>query len=188
MPFATSDTADCLRQTREWVSRFVVAHNICPFARREFEGETIRYVEISAASFERALVKLIEECQRLDDDANIETTLMVLATGVDDFDDYLDLLGLAEALLEDQGYEGIYQLASFHPDYCFDGVAEEDPANYTNRSPYPMLHLLRESSIERVLAGFSDPEKIPERNVKVLRELGAESLHALWLSCQPRDS
>lgn len=184
MPLATSDAADCLRQSREWVARFVVAHNICPFARRELEGETIRYVAVSAASFERALIRLIEECQRLDEHANIETTLIVLTAGVDDFDDYLDLLGLAEALLEDQGYEGVYQLASFHPDYCFDGVAEDDPANYTNRSPYPMLHLLRETAIERALAGFAHPERIPERNVALLRELGSEALAAQWQACR----
>lgn len=173
-----TDVDDSLDQTREWVARFVVAHGICPFARRELERESIRYVAVSATSFEPALLALIDECRRLDDDASIETTLLVLSHGVDVFDDYLDLLELAQALMDDQGYEGVYQLASFHPDYCFDGVAANDPANYTNRSPYPMLHLLREASVARVLASFAHPERIPERNIALLREMDAEELAA----------
>nr|WP_298412860.1 DUF1415 domain-containing protein [uncultured Halomonas sp.] len=173
-----TDDAVCLDQTRAWVEGFVVAQDICPFARREMERDSIRYEATSARSFEAALLTLIEECRRLDDDSRIETTLLVLTDGVEDFDDYLDLLGLAEALLEDQGYEGVYQLASFHPDYCFHGVEEDDPANYTNRSPWPMLHLLREESVERALASFSHPERIPERNVTLLREMGNERLAA----------
>ncbi|SHE98716.1 hypothetical protein SAMN02745148_01523 [Modicisalibacter ilicicola DSM 19980] len=170
-----TDSITSLDQTRAWVERFVVAHDICPFARRELERDSIRYVMASAENLEEALLALIDECRRLDDDPSIETTLLVLPNGVEDFDDYLDLLGLAEGLLEDQGYEGVYQLASFHPDYCFHGVDEDDPANYTNRSPHPMLHLLREASIERVLASFAHPERIPERNAALLRGMGRAS-------------
>ena len=173
-----TDNAVSLSQTRDWVKRFVVARDICPFARRELDRDSIRYVAVSARPFESALLALIDECRRLDDDPGIETTLLVLTQGVADFDDYLDLLGLAEALLEDQGYAGIYQLASFHPAYCFDGVDESDPANYTNRSPSPMLHLLRETSIERALVGFAHPERIPERNVRLLREMDSDRLAA----------
>nr|WP_299245468.1 DUF1415 domain-containing protein [uncultured Halomonas sp.] len=176
-----TNDAVCLNQTQAWVEGFVVAHDICPFARREMERGSIRYEATSARSVESALLTLIEACRRLDEDSSIETTVLVLTDGVEDFDDYLDMLGLAEALLEDQGYEGIYQLASFHPDYCFHGVEENDPANYTNRSPWPMLHLLREASIERALAGFAHPERIPERNVTLLRERGNERL-AAWIA------
>nr|WP_297460117.1 DUF1415 domain-containing protein [uncultured Halomonas sp.] len=178
-------TFSCLDQTRRWVEHFVVGLDICPFARRELERNSIRYVTLSAASFERALLGLIDECRRLDADASIETTLIVLTDGVEGFEDYLDLLDLAEALLADQGYEGIYQLASFHPDYCFDGVAEDDPANYTNRSPYPMLHLLREAGVEQALVRFSHPERIPERNVKTLRRLGNQALAERLADCRP---
>ena len=173
-----------LSQTRTWVERFVVGLDICPFARRELERDSILYVPVSAASFEHALLALIDECRQLDNDAGIETTLIVLTDGVEDFDDYLDLLGLAEALLDDQGYEGVYQLASFHPDYCFDGVAEDDPANYTNRSPYPMLHLLREAGVEQALTRFSHPERIPERNAEMLRRLGNQSLAGQLADCR----
>lgn len=174
----------CLSQTRRWIERFVVGLDVCPFARREFERDSIRYVTQSAASFEQALLALIDECRRLDNDAEIETTLIVLTDGVEGFDDYLDLLGLAEALLDDQGYEGIYQLASFHPDYCFDGVAEDDPANYTNRSPYPMLHLLREAGVEQALARFAHPERIPERNAEILRRIGNRALAGQLAGCR----
>ncbi|WP_227369884.1 DUF1415 domain-containing protein [Halomonas sp. M20] len=183
-----TDDAVCLDQTQAWVESFVVAHDICPFARREMERGSIRYEATSARSFEAALLALIEECRRLDEDSGIQTTVLVLTDGAEDFDDYLDLLGLAEALLEDQGYEGVYQLASFHPNYCFHGVEESDPANYTNRSPWPMLHLLREESIERALAGFAHPERIPERNVTLLREMGNERLAAQIADAQPLKS
>ncbi|WP_089725896.1 DUF1415 domain-containing protein [Modicisalibacter muralis] len=178
-----TDAVDSLHRTRAWVENFVVGLDICPFARRELERDSIRYVPVSAASPEQALLALIDECQRLDSDASIETTLVVLTDGAEVFDDYLDLLGLAEALLDDQGYEGVYQLASFHPDYCFDGVAEDDPANYTNRSPHPMLHLLREAGVEQALSRFAHPERIPERNVETLRRLGNRALAERLLAC-----
>ncbi|NIC07445.1 DUF1415 domain-containing protein [Billgrantia bachuensis] len=162
--------------TRAWVERFVVAHNVCPFARRELVNDTIRFVEVEAVAWEFALEALIEECRRLDATPGIETTLMVLRPGLEDFDDYLDFLDVAEALLVEQGYEGIYQLASFHPDYGFEGAATDDPANFTNRSPWPMLHLLREAGLERALAHYSNPEAIPERNVEAMRRLGTEQL------------
>ncbi|MGR4069145.1 DUF1415 domain-containing protein [Billgrantia sp. C5P2] len=162
--------------TRAWVEDFVVAHNVCPFARREMLNDTIRFVEVGAEKWESALEALIEECRRLDASPDIETTLMVLCPGLENFDDYLDFLDVAEALLVEQGYEGIYQLASFHPDYCFEGAAADDPANFTNRSPWPMLHLLREAGLERALAHYPDPEAIPERNIEAMRQLGTEQL------------
>jgi uncharacterized protein len=102
-----------------------------------------------------------------------ETSFLILPEGFSDFLAYLDLVGLAEELLENEGFEGIYQVASFHPEYMFEGSPEDDPANYTNRSPYPMLHLLREESIEKALEHYQgDPEEIPGRNVDFAREKG----------------
>lgn len=164
--------------TRRWVETFVVAHEVCPFAGRERERDSIRYVEVEAADLEAALLALIEECRRLDRDPTIETTLLVLTDGLEDFEDYLDALSIAEALLADQGYEGIYQLASFHPDYCFEDAEPDDPANFTNRSPWPMLHLLREAGLERALAHYADPEGIPARNIARMREMGGDRLAA----------
>ncbi|MDH5711889.1 MAG: DUF1415 domain-containing protein, partial [Gammaproteobacteria bacterium] len=112
-----------------------------------------------------------------------ETTLLVFAEGFKDFGDYLDLVELAQDLLADQGYEGIYQIASFHPDYCFADAELDDAANYTNRSPYPMLHLIREASMEKALAHYPEPEKIPERNVEYARELGLEEMQRQLEAC-----
>ncbi|GAB2795642.1 DUF1415 domain-containing protein [Halomonas shantousis] len=161
-----------VQATRDWVRSFVVAHNVCPFAGREVRRDSIRYVVCAARDPQAALLALIDECRHLDSHATVETTLLILPHGMEDFEDYLDLLEVAEALLVDQGYEGVYQLASFHPDYCFADTAAEDPANYTNRSPYPMLHLLREAGLERVLAHFPHPERIPEANQANMRKLG----------------
>jgi len=179
MTASTEPTRDqALTVTRAWVETFVVARNVCPFAGREVARDTIRYVAVDAGDWEGALHRLVAECERLDESPEVETTLLVLTPGLEAFDDYLDFLAVAEALLDDQGYEGTYQLASFHPDYCFEGVEEEDPANFTNRSPYPMLHLLREAGLERALEYYPDPEAIPERNVAAMRELGGEALAA----------
>lgn len=129
-----------------------------------------------AADLEELLHELVAECRRLDAEPGIATTLLIAPAGMEDFDDYLDWLELAERLLDDLGYRGIYQLASFHPDYVFDGVEAADPANATNRSPYPMLHILREAELERALASYPDPESIPERNMAKLRVPDSEAL------------
>lgn len=181
--------ADVIAMTRAWVANFVVAHDVCPFAGREVRRDSLRYVVANDDDPEHLLHALIEECQRLDAEPAIETTLMILPEGLADFDDYLDLLGVAEALLEVEGYAGIYQLASFHPDYIFEntdfeGSAADDPANYTNRSPWPMWHLLRESSVEAAVAAYPDPESIPEINVAALREIGSAALAEQWSACR----
>ena len=100
-----------------------------------------------------------------------------------DFDDFLDLVAIADDLLIAQAYEGVYQLASFHPDYCFAEASPDDAANYTNRSPYPILHLIREASIEQVLNHYPEPENIPLRNIALTRELGSNYLQALLNAC-----
>ncbi|WP_417346671.1 DUF1415 domain-containing protein [Ferrimonas sp.] len=163
-----------LSQTRAWVERVIMKYNLCPFARREVEADTIRYAEIDSEELPSALETLFLECQYLDQHPNVATTLCVLTQGFADFDQYLELVELANALLQMQGYEGVYQLASFHPDYCFAGEPEGDPANFTNRSPWPTIHLIREESMARALADYDNPEEIPERNVAFARKRGAE--------------
>ncbi|MFA6164637.1 MAG: DUF1415 domain-containing protein, partial [Methylobacter sp.] len=133
--------------TQAWLKSIIIEYNICPFAKRELEKGSIRFSVNQDTEIEDCLLHLMVECDRLDTDQSIETTLLIYANTFTAFDDYLDFLEMAETLLIDQGYEGIYQLASFHPEYCFEGAEQDDPANYTNRSPYPMLHLLRESGI-----------------------------------------
>lgn len=130
------------------------------------------------------LESLIIEAEHLDSQSETETTLIIFSEAYQDFDDFLDMLAIAEDVLIEQGYEGIYQLASFHPDYCFADADIQDPANYTNRSPYPMLHLIREASIEQVLENYPDPEQIPERNMRITRELGERYLQQLLAGCR----
>lgn len=170
--------------TRTWLTSFVIAHDICPFARHVYDNNSIRYRVADSDKLEDCLETLIEECQRLNADPTIETTLLVFAQACPKFDDFLDLAAIAEQLLSDQGYEGIYQLASFHPNYCFAGSREDDPANYTNRSPYPMLHIIREASIERALQNYPNPESIPERNIELTRKLGLEKMRAQLAACK----
>ncbi|MDP2902670.1 MAG: DUF1415 domain-containing protein [Methylovulum sp.] len=175
------------RTTLAWLKTVVIGHEICPFAKRELDRGSIRFTVCHDVGFESCLLRLIEECDRLDSDGGIETTLLIYADAFTAFDDYLDFLELAQSLLLDQGYEGIYQLASFHPDYCFDGATLDDAANYTNRSPYPMLHLLREASLEQAIRAYPQPETIPQRNIGLTRCLGLAKMQALLAACYAQD-
>ncbi len=172
-------TEQIISQTKTWLTSFIIKYNICPFAKQEYDRGSIHYAVINSNKTEHCLQAVISECLRLDAQADIETTLIIYPNHLSQFDDYLDFLSLAESLLIAQDYEGIYQLASFHPQYCFEGESPMDPANYTNRSPYPMLHLIREASLEHALKSFPHPESIPERNIKVTRELGIEQIQAI---------
>lgn len=170
-------------QTQHWVKTVIVEHNFCPFAKRELERESIRYSIDHSTDLESALQTVIEECIYLDNNDDTETTLLIFKEAFENFNDYLELVELGQALLEDQDYEGIYQLASFHPDYCFADAEHDDAANYSNRSPYAMLHLIREASMEQALKNYPEPEKIPERNVDYARELGLEKMKSQLEAC-----
>lgn len=172
-----------ISETKKWLKNVVIAHNICPFAERVFQNGGIHFEVENSTDIETCLENLVAECERLDENETIETTLLIYAKAFADFDEYLDFLEVAQALLDAQDYEGVYQLASFHPNYCFDGSLENDAANYTNRSPYPMLHLLRESSLEHALTHYPNPEMIPENNVKLTRELGLEKMKETLAAC-----
>ena len=177
-----------IAETKKWLESVVIAHNICPFAKRVFDEGKIHFQVDNATDVEICLENLLDECARLDENEAIETTLIIYPKGFTDFDEYLDFVEIAGALLEAEDYEGIYQLASFHPNYCFEGSNENDAANYTNRSPYPMLHLLREDSLEKALAHYPNPETIPENNIKLTRELGLEKMRAMLASCVEKTS
>ena len=172
-----------IRHTKKWLSTVVIAHGLCPFAKQEFDNGRIHYAVIETESLEAQLEQLVLECQALDNDPARETSLLIFPRALSDFQDYLDLLELATALLKAQDYEGIYQLASFHPNYRFEGAGPDDPANYTNRSPYPMLHILQEASVEQALRGYPNPEKIPQRNIERMQALGLNFMHELLDDC-----
>jgi len=172
-----------ITETKKWLETVVIARNICPFAKRVFDDGGIHFQVETSMDVAICLENLLDECARLDENEAIETTLLIYANAFADFDEYLDFVEIAERLLEVEDYEGIYQLASFHPNYCFDGSNENDAANYTNRSPYPMLHLLRESSLEKALENYPNPEEIPENNIKLTRELGLEKMRETLEAC-----
>lgn len=177
------DNAQIINQTRSWVKTVIIDLNFCPFARRVFESESINYPVITNSKLEQCLHALIDECLLLDKGNDFETSLVIFSQAFSAFDNFLDFVEIANALLIDRGYEGIYQLAHFHPHYCFADVAEDDASNYTNRSPWPMLHLIRESSLEQALKNYPDPENIPERNIKLAREKGSEEMQILLDAC-----
>lgn len=168
-----------IKQTETWLTSFIIKHNICPFARREHERGSIRYSVIESTSTEHCLEAFFSECLLLDEQTEIETTLIIYPNNFQQFENYLNFLSLTESLIVKQGYEGIYQLASFHPLYCFGGENTTDPANYTNRSPYPMLHLIREASLEQALKSYPKPEQIPEHNIELTRKMGLEKVQAI---------
>ena len=163
-----------VEQTARWVREFVIKLNLCPFAKREMDKGSVRIQASHAKTVEDAMTELMLEVNELNVNPSIETTLLVFPSFLSDFFDYLDFVDMAEQILAENDYEGIYQLATFHPDYCFADTNPEDVTNYTNRSPYPMLHLLREEHIEQAIEYYGDTDKIPENNMACLRQLGLE--------------
>lgn len=181
--FTKPDDQQIIQQTKNWINEFIITHNICPFAEQVVTNHSIDLDVINDLGYEDCLVQVIQKLIFLDENSNIETALMIFPEAVKDFDDYLEFLAIANQLIEDQGFDDDYQLASFHPDYCFEGEATDDPANFTNRAPWPMLHLIRQSSIDTGLKFHKHPEQIPEDNIKLTRELGFEFLSALRQRC-----
>ncbi len=171
---------DPILQVKTWLSSFIIEYKICPFAQRVYEEtESIHYKLVKSNDTGECLETMFAECIRLDRQPEIETTLLIYPNHFQKFEDFLDFLSLAESLLTEQNYSGTYQLASFHPDYCFENEDSNDPANYTNRSPYPIIHLLREASLTLATDSYPNPEFIPERNIKLLREMGLEKIQSI---------
>jgi hypothetical protein len=172
-----------ITQTKKWITDVVIGCNFCPFAGKEMKKDSIRYLVTAGKDLNTCLEVFSKECLYLDDNLSTETTLIIFPDSFKHFDDYLDLVELAETLLKKEGYEGIYQVASFHPQYIFADSPPGDAANYSNRSVYPMLHILREESIEKALKNYPDPEGIPGRNIKFAREKGLVYMKKLREAC-----
>jgi len=159
------------QDTESWVRNFVIAHNLCPFAKREVTAQRVHFTVTLAASEQALLLALDAELTRLLDDPSIETTLLIHPAVLNDFQDYNQFLDTADRALELRDLVGEVQIASFHPQYQFAGTLPDDVTSLSNRSPYPMLHLLREASVARAIQAYPDVEQIPSNNLKVLREL-----------------
>lgn len=172
-----------LQETRAWLEKAVIGLNLCPFAKPVHVAGRIRYVVSQAATSETLLADLLDELRTLAaaDPEEIETTLLIHPRVLTDFLDYNDFLGVADAALEELDLVGEIQIASFHPDYQFEGTGPDDIENYTNRSPYPILHLLREASVEEAVASFPDTDRIYKANIETLRKLGIEGWRRLGL-------
>lgn len=168
-------------QTQAWLERFVIGLGLCPFAAAPYRQDRIAYTVCDGDSLEGVYEAFLQtlEALVLADPAECETALLIVGRGLSKFDDYLDALSVMEQAVLETGLEGVIQLASFHPDYRFQGVPEADPANCTNRSPLPMFHLIREDGLAEALASYPDPESIPERNVRRLRKLGVEGIRSI---------
>ena len=164
--------------TREWLEKAVIGLDLCPFARAVYIRDQIRYAVSEAETPEDLLEHLLSELRTLAaaSPEEIDTTLIIHPWVLEDFLDYNDFLDDAEAAVDALGLEGEIQVASFHPQYQFEGTGPDDIENYTSRSPYPMLHLLREASVERAVDAVPDPAEIYEANIETMRRLG----HAGW--------
>lgn len=175
--------SEIIEATRRWVEQVVVAFNLCPFAKRELVKERVRFVVSKAVDEAALLDELAHELALLNVDDSIETTLLIHPQLLQDFYQYNDFLEAADELLVDMDLEGVYQVASFHPDYQFGGTEPGDAENYTNRSPYPMLHLLREDSLSKAIDNYPEVDLIPERNIECMNEQGVDRLRALLEAC-----
>ncbi|RFF31735.1 DUF1415 domain-containing protein [Wenzhouxiangella sediminis] len=176
-----ADKQSVIQATTRWIENVVIGLNLCPFAARPWRQGRVHF-RVSEASTQQQLAEdLAEELLALKalDPAERETTLLIHPHLLGDFLDYNDFLEIADRLVESLQLDGVLQVASFHPDYRFADSQADDPANATNRSPYPMLHLLREASIEAATASMADPDAIYERNIRTMRELGWNAWKAL---------
>ena len=170
-------------QTKKWITDIVIGCNFCPFAGKVVKQDTVHYKVEAATTVQECLQSFIKTCILMDEDEEAETALIIFPNAFEPFDDYLDLVSFAESLLKKEGYDGIYQVAGFHPQYRFAGAPVSDAANYTNRSIYPMLHILREESIDKALEKYPDSDQIPGRNINFAREKGVVYMKMLRDAC-----
>lgn len=181
-----ADDDRVVAETRAWLVRAVIGLNLCPFAKAVHVKQQVRYVVCSTSDAQTLLAVLRDELCLLAeaDPAVVDTTLLIHPRVLTDFADYNDFLDVADRAVAELGYEGVLQVASFHPHYQFAGAGPDDVTNATNRSPYPTLHLLREESIDRAVAAFPDPDAIYEANMRTLEALGARGWAELQAQCR----
>lgn len=179
----TPSDEQVIAATRVWLERAVIGQQLCPFAAGPYRSNRVRFYVSSQSTPAGLLDDLRRELQALQeaDPLQCETTLLIHPQVLTGFREYNDFLDECDSAVEELGLEGELQVASFHPDYRFAGTSKQDITNFTNRSPYPMLHLLREASIERAVASFPNIEEIGPKNMETLRRLGHEGWRRLWI-------
>ena len=178
---------EVLAATRLWLEKAVIGLNLCPFAKSVYVKNQVRFVVSDARHLDAFLEQLDEELDLLAaaDPEQIDTTLLIHPTLFGDFLDFNEVVGVAEEAIAEHELEGVLQIASFHPRFQFADTEADDITNYTNRSPYPILHLLREDSISRAVAAYPDADGIAERNIATLEKLGKAGWDALGLPTAP---
>jgi len=171
-----------IADTRRWLERAVIGLNLCPFAKSVHTKDQIRWQVSGATNPEQLMADLVAELNLLRDadPQEIDTTVLVHPLVLRDFLDYNDFLDVVDAVVEELGLDGVLQVASFHPDYQFAGTDADDMGNFSNRSPYPTLHLIREASLDKAVSAFPDAERIYEANIETLEKLGRPGWDALW--------
>lgn len=183
-PRHDDDHAVIIANTVDWLEKAVIGLNLCPFAKAVHVKKQIRYVVCDSGNPEDLLAMLMDELQTLADTSaeQIDTTLLIHPYTLNDFLDYNEFLDVADAAVEDMHLAGELQVASFHPDYQFAETFEDDISNFTNRSPYPTLHLLREDSIERAVEAFPEASEIFDKNIATLEKLGLDGWQKLGIA------
>jgi hypothetical protein len=183
-PAGIQTAGQVVATTRAWLEKAVIGLHLCPFAPGPYANDLVRYCVSEQLSNDGLLADLAHELQALHaaDPLECETTLLIHPQVLMDFRDYNDFLGDCETAVARLGFEGELQVASFHPHYQFAGSGAEDIENYTNRSPYPMLHLLRETSVARAVAGLPESADIGSNNCETLRRLGHDGWRRLWIT------
>jgi hypothetical protein len=178
----TRSTEEIAQQVNQWLNDVVIGLNLCPFAAKPQRNKQIKIFVSEATQEESLLEDILSQFLELESSTpeELETTLVVVPNMLEDFFDYNLFIDWVEALIKQQDWEGIFQLATFHPDYCFGGTDPEDDENLTNRSPYPVFHLIREESMEKVLKHYPNPEAIPDTNIARVESLTAKERRKLF--------
>lgn len=179
---STPSTQQIHDQVKQWLDDVVIGLNLCPFAAKPQRNKQIKIFVSLADTEETLLEDILQQFMMLESTPvkALETTLVVTPNMLSDFFDYNMFIDWIEALIKQQDWEGTFQLATFHPDYCFGGANPEDDENLTNRSPYPVFHLIREESMEKVLKHYPNPDAIPETNIARVESLTAEERRKLF--------
>ncbi len=172
-----------IQTTKNWIDRFVIELNLCPFAKAEISNNTVRFEVSTTKTKEVLLQQLQDELNHLNQNPDIETTLLIHPKALVSFDAYNHFLEHCDDLLESMQLEGTYQIASFHPNYQFADTNIDDAENYSNRSPYPMLHILREHSLEKAIDNHPNTEDIPNKNIITLNKIGSNECHLRFKRC-----
>jgi hypothetical protein len=179
---SSENEAAQIKAVQQWLEQVVIGLNLCPFASKPYRDNQVR-IQVCDSDNELSLLETLQAELTLIDESpasEIETTLLLIPNLLHDFEDYNQFLDLVDGLLDEFEWAGEYQVASFHPQYCFAGVAPESPENLTNRSPYPLLHIIRESSIEAALEHYDNPEAIPQRNIARMNALSEDEKRHLF--------